>query len=62
MKFECQCSPQGILVKGRFPGQAPGWFKDGHGCKMPCDKPCTEGGEAKGKAPIQSSGEANGSI
>lgn len=62
MKFECQCSSEGILVKGRFPGQAPGWFKGGHGCKKPCDKPCTEGGEAEGKAPIQSSGEAKGSI
>ena len=62
MRFECQCGPQGILVKGRFPGQAPGWFQNGHGCKKPCDKPCTEGDEAEGKAPIQSSGEAKGSI
>jgi len=62
MRFECQCGPQGILVKGRFPGQAPGWFQNGHGCKTPCDKPCTEGDAAEGKAPIQSSGEAKGSI
>jgi hypothetical protein len=62
MKFECQCGPQGILVKGRFPGQAPGWFKDGPGCKKPCDKPCTESGEPEGKASIHSPGEAKGSI
>ena len=62
MKFECQASPQGILVKGRFPGQAPGWLQDGHGCKKPCDKPCTEEDNAEGKVPVRPSGESKGSV
>lgn len=54
MKFECLCGPDGILVKGRFPGQAPGWFKGGHGCDR-LD-------EDEENASVESPGEAKGAI